>query len=173
MVKRKSVKVLSNDSESGSGDFDNGEDFDSPDALSETTSNKKGTGKKDERVAKKPKLNAHASTSKHESSANDEISNHQSKVHINTEGDKYVDLGKKKRAVVRSFKGIGLVDIREYYGADGEEKPGKKGISLTLEQVRISGHLSVWDATHFQIQWEALKESTSTIDQLFSQLKKK
>lgn len=31
-----------------------------------------------------------------------------------------------------------MVDIREYYGDEGEEKPGKKGISLTLDQVRES-----------------------------------
>jgi Transcriptional Coactivator p15 (PC4) len=36
---------------------------------------------------------------------------------------------------VRSFKGVPLIDIREFYGAEGDEKPGKKGISLTLEQV--------------------------------------
>lgn len=59
----------------------------------------------------------------------------------NSEGEKYIDLGKKKRATVRSFKGTPLLDIREFYGADGEEKPGKKGISLTLEQVRHSRHL--------------------------------
>lgn len=64
-----------------------------------------------------------------------------------------MDLGKKKRVTVRSFKGASsfmsqdmsiahlvkgttLVDIREYYGAEGDEKPGKKGISLTVEQVR-------------------------------------
>jgi hypothetical protein len=29
-----------------------------------------------------------------------------------------------------------MVDIREYYGDEGDEKPGKKGISLTLDQVR-------------------------------------
>jgi hypothetical protein len=52
------------------------------------------------------------------------------------EGDKYVDLGKKKRATVRSFKETLLLDIREFYDQGGEEKPGKKGISLTLEQVR-------------------------------------
>ncbi|KAF9241542.1 transcriptional Coactivator p15-domain-containing protein, partial [Melanogaster broomeanus] len=69
----------------------------------------------------------------------------------NTEGEKYVDLGKKKRAAVRSFKGQIFVDIREFYGADGEEKPGKKGISLAFEQ------------------WEALKRSVNTIDSLFAE----
>lgn len=29
-----------------------------------------------------------------------------------------------------------LLDIREFYDAQGEERPGKKGISLTPEQVR-------------------------------------
>jgi len=71
-----------------------------------------------------------------------------------SDGEKYIDLGKKKRATVRSFKGIPLLDIREFYGADGQEKPGKKGISLTLDQ------------------WEALRESANTIDQLFSTQKK-
>ena len=60
-----------------------------------------------------------------------------------SDGDKYIDLGKKKRATVRSFKGIPLLDIREFYGADGQEKPGKKGISLTLDQARHSRHFFV------------------------------
>ena len=59
-------------------------------------------------------------------------------VHTTPDGDKYIELGKKKRATVRSFKGTPLVDIREFYGADGDEKPGKKGISLTLEQVCVT-----------------------------------
>ncbi|ESK97069.1 hypothetical protein Moror_6290 [Moniliophthora roreri MCA 2997] len=70
-------------------------------------------------------------------------------IHINSEGDSYVDLGKKKRATVRSFKGKPLVDIREFYGDEGQEKPGKKGISLTDEQ------------------WEMLKKSMPIIDRLF------
>lgn len=60
------------------------------------------------------------------------------KIRTTSEGDKYIDLGKKKRAVARSFKGVPLIDIREFYGAGGQEKPGKKGIALTLEQVRAA-----------------------------------
>lgn len=59
-------------------------------------------------------------------------------MHKTSDGDKYIDLGKKKRATVRSFKGMPLLDIREFYGQEGDEKPGKKGISLSLEQVRPS-----------------------------------
>ena len=59
-----------------------------------------------------------------------------SHVHRTSSGDSYFEIGKKKRVTVRVFKDHPLVDIREYYGADGEEKPGKKGISLSVEQVR-------------------------------------
>ena len=67
-----------------------------------------------------------------------ESKDRQAKIMTSSEGDKYINLGKKKRATVRTFKGITLLDIREYYGMDGQEKPGKKGISLTLDQVRHS-----------------------------------
>ena len=65
----------------------------------------------------------------------------QGKILMTTSGEKYIDLGKKKRATVREFKGTVFLDIREYYGADDQEKPGKKGISLTLEQVGQSPFL--------------------------------
>ncbi|KAG6878823.1 hypothetical protein C0992_007444 [Termitomyces sp. T32_za158] len=71
------------------------------------------------------------------------------------DGDKYVSLGKKKRATVRSFKGTPLIDIREFYGNEGDEKPGKKGISLTVEQ------------------WETLKKSTEILDDLLAGIKRK
>ncbi|KAF9049776.1 transcriptional Coactivator p15-domain-containing protein [Panaeolus papilionaceus] len=108
----------------------------------------KSSGKLKKEVApiKKPKF----SSSKQEP----QDSGSDGMVKVNGEGDKYIDLGKKKRAVVRSFKGMALLDIREYYGAEGEEKPGKKGISLSLDQ------------------WKELKDASETIDKLFSQLKK-
>ncbi|KAJ2913145.1 hypothetical protein MD484_g7272, partial [Candolleomyces efflorescens] len=71
----------------------------------------------------------------------------------NLEGDKYVDLGKKKHATVRAFKGVKLVDIREFYDAGGVSRPGKKGISLTLDQ------------------WNTLRAASDTIDQLLEDLK--
>jgi len=69
--------------------------------------------------------------------ATQEASSSDVKVLKNKEGDSYVDIGKKKHVTVREFKGMQLVDIREFYTdkASGEDKPGKKGISLTLEQV--------------------------------------
>ena len=69
---------------------------------------------------------------------------------MNDEGEEYIDLGKKKRATVRSFKNNVFLDIREYFGPDGDEKPGKKGITLTKEQ------------------WLVLKDHAASIDTLFS-----
>lgn len=45
-------------------------------------------------------------------------------------------LDKNRMVRVRSFKGKAYIDIREYYQKDGEQLPGKKGISLSPEQWR-------------------------------------
>lgn len=77
-----------------------------------------------------------------QSSCDSHVSFHQATpsdavVKKNSEGENYVELGKNKRATVRLFKGIPLIDIREFYTdkASGEDKPGKKGLSLGLDQV--------------------------------------
>ncbi|KAB0793861.1 hypothetical protein PPYR_13487 [Photinus pyralis] len=43
-------------------------------------------------------------------------------------------LGKNRFVKLTEFKGKWYVNIREFYDADGELKPGKKGIMLTMEQ---------------------------------------
>ncbi|KAK5640947.1 hypothetical protein RI129_009494 [Pyrocoelia pectoralis] len=43
-------------------------------------------------------------------------------------------LGKHRFVKLTEFKGKWYVNIREYYDSDGELKPGKKGIMLTMEQ---------------------------------------
>ncbi|KAL5604900.1 hypothetical protein BROUX41_001769 [Berkeleyomyces rouxiae] len=45
-------------------------------------------------------------------------------------------LSGKRKVTLSEFKGSTYVNIREYYEKDGEELPGKKGISLNLEQYR-------------------------------------
>ncbi|KAL3678089.1 hypothetical protein R1sor_021045 [Riccia sorocarpa] len=47
-------------------------------------------------------------------------------------------ISKNRKVVVRSFKNITLIDIREYYGKDSEDlKPSKKGISLSVDQWKV------------------------------------
>jgi len=57
-----------------------------------------------------------------------------------------------------------LVDIREYYGSDGDEKPGKKGISLTVEQVRH--HSPVFLVLNSSGQWKNLMQASRAISDL-------
>ncbi|KAK6503288.1 hypothetical protein TWF481_008315 [Arthrobotrys musiformis] len=54
--------------------------------------------------------------------------------HVDEEGNFYWELGKDRRATVSEFRGNVLVSIREYYEKDGKYFPGKKGISMSLEQ---------------------------------------
>ncbi|KAL2148359.1 hypothetical protein VTH82DRAFT_2279 [Thermothelomyces myriococcoides] len=56
---------------------------------------------------------------------------------IDAEGNPYWEIGNNRRIGSSKFKGATLINIREYYTApDGELRPGKKGISLSLEQYK-------------------------------------
>ncbi|KAG1858129.1 transcriptional Coactivator p15-domain-containing protein [Suillus subluteus] len=136
---------------------DEHEDYEhSEDDQPKTETKKKQTPKATEQplTIKKPKIGSSDSQSP---TGSKKKSTHDNDVEVFTssEGEKYVELGQKKRVTVREFKGKILVDIREFYGKDKEdEKPGKKGICLNQEQ------------------WACLKKSIDTIDSFFTNSKK-
>ncbi|OJD22428.1 hypothetical protein ACJ73_06226 [Blastomyces percursus] len=57
-----------------------------------------------------------------------------SEKNIDSNGDIYWKISRLRRLTVSSFKGRTMVSVREYYEKDGQELPGKKGISMPLEQ---------------------------------------
>lgn len=65
---------------------------------------------------------------------------------------RWFQLSGKKRVTVEYWKGQPLVSIREYYLDNGVPKPGKKGVSLTIEQ------------------WVALKGLVSSVDNAVKEL---
>lgn len=61
-------------------------------------------------------------------------------------GEQMFQIAKMRFVTVSEFRGKVMVGIREFYEADGDLRPGKKGISLNLEQ------------------WNSLKDQISEID---------
>ncbi|KAH6913981.1 transcriptional Coactivator p15-domain-containing protein [Coprinopsis sp. MPI-PUGE-AT-0042] len=116
--------------------------------IKKPTLPKSDSGSGEEHVSKKTKRD---SGSKGKAGPSSEGST----VKKNKDGDGYIDLGKKKHATVRVFKGMPLIDIREFYGDGNDLKPGKKGISLTIEQ------------------WKTLRNEADTIDELIQKVTKK
>jgi hypothetical protein len=47
------------------------------------------------------------------------------------------EISKNRRVSVRNWQGKIVVDIREFYVKDGKQMPGKKGISLPLDQWNV------------------------------------
>ncbi|KEZ45245.1 hypothetical protein SAPIO_CDS2719 [Scedosporium apiospermum] len=59
-----------------------------------------------------------------------------SDIHKDDDGNPFWQLPKSRRVTVSEFKKATYVNIREYYEKDGKVLPGKKGISLSLDQYR-------------------------------------
>ncbi|XP_073146700.1 RNA polymerase II transcriptional coactivator KIWI-like [Henckelia pumila] len=64
------------------------------------------------------------------SSASGDVADESDQIHI-------CDLSKNRKLSVRNWQGKIVVDIREFYVKDGKEFPGKKGISLGIDQWNI------------------------------------
>ncbi|KAF3657052.1 RNA polymerase II transcriptional coactivator KIWI [Capsicum chacoense] len=47
------------------------------------------------------------------------------------------EISKNRRVSVRSFGGKIMVDIREFYVKEGKQMPGRKGISLSMDQWNV------------------------------------
>ncbi|CAK7266587.1 hypothetical protein SEPCBS119000_002106 [Sporothrix epigloea] len=52
------------------------------------------------------------------------------------DGNAYWELSKMRRVGISHFQNATLINIREYYESAGQMRPGKKGISLSLEQYK-------------------------------------
>ena len=108
-------------------------------------------GKKDEKKEKKM-LSKKRKKEKSEDEEEDEKKNKNDDIIVGENEVKFI-LDDKKRITVHKFKGKIKVDIREFYEDKGEMKPGKKGISLSLEN------------------WEKLKGFIDNIDESVDNLK--
>lgn len=61
----------------------------------------------------------------------------------NDAGEKYFELPDSRRVTISKWQGKVRVDLREYYDKDNTQLPGKKGLSLSLEQYEILKDLIV------------------------------
>lgn len=69
--------------------------------------------------------------------------------------------------------GTPLIDIREYFASGDDLKPGKKGISLKLEEVNQMVYSPYYNGIDDKPQWQALKQNADAIDTILSSVKAK
>lgn len=50
------------------------------------------------------------------------------------DGQTFWEISGKRRLQLSEFKGTTMIGVREFYEKDGESLPGRKGISMTVEQ---------------------------------------
>ncbi|EPE10645.1 transcriptional coactivator p15 family protein [Ophiostoma piceae UAMH 11346] len=55
---------------------------------------------------------------------------------VDADGNAYWELSKMRRIGISHFRNNVLINIREYYDSAGQMRPGKKGISLSLDQYK-------------------------------------
>ncbi|KAK3061884.1 hypothetical protein LTS18_005240 [Coniosporium uncinatum] len=81
-----------------------------------------------------------APKSKKSKTAASEVKKREGKEQVNLdkqtddEGNPFWEVSKLRRVTVSEFKGKSMVGIREYYEKDGKTLPGKKGISMPVDQ---------------------------------------
>jgi len=111
-------------------------------ATSSATTAEKKTGKRPRDEGEEEESGADAATKTGE---DEKSESPKKKTAATPTGGATFDLGNNRRLVVKTFYGKTYVDIREWYDAGGELKPGKKGISLTPVRVAFPRPLS-WAA---------------------------
>lgn len=68
----------------------------------------------------------------------------------------YWEISKARRVTVSDFKGKKMIAIREYYEKDGDWLPGKKGISMSLEQ--YAGLVSVLPGVENELRRSGIQD---------------
>ncbi|CAG8623211.1 5337_t:CDS:2 [Cetraspora pellucida] len=151
MFKRKNVNVRVSDDEDSDYKAKDQDDMEN-EAESDKQESDEPKQKKKTSKAKKAKTKKHEDEDSDDSPAPKKSKGRSNKDDRgeNDQGEAYF---KKRRVTVREFKEMILVDIRDYFKQNGEYLPGKKGISLQVDQ------------------WNKLKEFVDDIDAEIKKLK--